>query len=215
MSNETDAPTGFDPEGEPLGERLTMGIDPWERRWMMVSVALLVVFGTAITIAGFAAGFQLPGPDSEVDPRTLSEQEPWSEPGVREISPGVYEAYVLAQTWSFSPREIVLPVGSEVTIYVTTPDLQHGFKITDTNVNMQVVPGQVSKLEYTFDEVGEYPYICTEYCGQGHAAMFGTVRVVSEADAAAAQAAGGDAETGDATDGGDGGSTDTGTEGDQ
>ena len=45
-----------------------------------------------------------------------------------------------------------------------------------------VVPGQVSKLTYTFDEVGEFPYICHEYCGTGHAAMFGTVKVVSEAD---------------------------------
>ena len=67
-----------------------------------------------------------------------------------------------------------------MTIYVTSPDLQHGFKVTDTNVNMQVVPGQVSKLEYTFEEVGDYPYICTEYCGRGHATMFGTISVVPE-----------------------------------
>jgi hypothetical protein len=38
-----------------------MGIDPYEKNWMRVSVALLVVFAAAITIAGFAAGFQLPG----------------------------------------------------------------------------------------------------------------------------------------------------------
>jgi cytochrome c oxidase subunit 2 len=61
---------------------------------------------------------------------------------------------------------------------VTSTDVQHGFKIQDTNVNMQIVPGQVSKLTFTFDEVGEYPYICTEFCGLGHAAMFGTVMVV-------------------------------------
>jgi cytochrome c oxidase subunit 2 len=36
----------------------------------------------------------------------------------------------------------------------------------------------VSKLTYTFDRIGEYPYICTEYCGIGHAAMFGTIKVV-------------------------------------
>ena len=53
---------------------------------------------------------------------------------------------MIAQTWAFVPREIEVPVGSEITIYVTSPDLQHGFKITDTNVNMMVVPGQVSKL---------------------------------------------------------------------
>ncbi|MEZ5340060.1 MAG: cytochrome c oxidase subunit II [Acidimicrobiales bacterium] len=159
--------------------RLTMGIDPYERNWMRLSVAMLIGFFTIVTIAGFAMGIQVNGAESEVDPRTVMATEPWATPGLREISPGVYEAYILAQAWSFSPREIEVPVGSKVTIYVTSPDLQHGFKITDTNINMMVVPGQVSKLEYTFDTVGDFPYICHEYCGKGHASMFGTVKVVA------------------------------------
>ena len=85
---------------------------------------------------------------------------------------------MIAQSWAFVPRELELPVGSEVTIYVTSPELQHALDIRDTNVNMQVVPGQVSKLTFEFDEVGELPYVCNEYCGQGHAAMFGVVIVV-------------------------------------
>jgi cytochrome c oxidase subunit 2 len=175
------------PEG-PADEKLTMGIDPWEKNWMRVSAALLIVFAAVITITGFAAGFQLPGDESQVDPRTILTDGPWAEPGLREIGEGRYEAYVLSQVWSFNPNRMVVPVGAEVDIYVASADLQHGFKITDTNVNMQIVPGQVSKLTYTFDEVGEFPYICTEYCGTGHAAMYGTVEVVSEADFEAQQA---------------------------
>lgn len=155
-----------------------MGIDPYERNWMRLSVLLLVVFFATVSIAGFAMGFQVNGEDGEVDPRTVLETEPWSSPGVREISPGNYQAYVVAKTWAFEPREIEIPVGSTVEIFVTSPDLQHGMKIVDTNVNMQVVPGQVSKLTYTFDEVGEFPYLCHEYCGRGHAAMWGVVNVV-------------------------------------
>jgi cytochrome c oxidase subunit II len=173
---------GDRPPDVPPDEQLTMGIDPWEKNWIRFSVGLLAVFAILVTIAGFSAGFQLPGPEAEVDPRTITESGPFAEPGVRQMADGRFEAYVIAQTWSFAPREIVLPVGAEVDIYVTSPDLQHGFKITDTNVNMQIVPGHVSKLSFTFDEVGEFPYICTEYCGQAHAAMFGTVRVLSEAD---------------------------------
>jgi cytochrome c oxidase subunit 2 len=173
-------------------DQLTMGIDPWERNWMRISAALLVVFAAAITIAGFSAGFQLPGPESEVDPKTVMTDGPWANPGVHELADGHFEAYVLSQAWSFSPREIVLPVGADIDIYVTSSDLQHGFKITDTNINMQVVPGQVSKLSFTFDDIGEFPYICTEYCGQGHAAMFGTVKVVSAADYEATQTASAD-----------------------
>ena len=167
---------------EPAEEHLVMGIDPWEKNWMRVSIALLVVFAAAITIAGFAAGFTLPGAEREVDPQTVATEGPWATPGVHDLGNGKFEAYVLAQAWGFAPRELVVPVGAEIDIYVTSSDVQHGFKITDTNINMQIVPGQVSKLSYTFDEVGEFPYLCTEYCGQGHAAMFGTVKVLSEAD---------------------------------
>ncbi len=171
----TDAPVA---EG---GEQPSLHIDPWERNWMVLSAVLLVVFLVTVTIAGFAMGFQVSGEEQEVDPRTVIGTSPWGE-DPREISPGHYEVYVLAQTWFFVPREIEIPVGSTVDIYVTSPDVQHGFKITDTNVNFQVVPGQVSKLTFTFDQVGEFPYICHEYCGRGHATMAGVVTVVEEAD---------------------------------
>lgn len=159
-----------------------MDIDPFERNWMRLSVAMLVAFLATVTVAGFAMGFQLNGDEQQVDPRTVLDSEPWSNPGLREIAPGQYEAFVVAQAWAFVPRELEVPVGSTVDIYVTSPDLQHGFKITDTNINVMVVPGQVSKLTYTFDTVGEFPYICHEYCGQGHAAMFGVVNVVEAND---------------------------------
>ncbi len=166
-------------EGPPSESELSMGIDPYERNWMRFSVAMLVLFFVTVSVSGFALGFQVNGAESEVDPRIVLESEPWASPGLREISPGQYEAYVVAQVWSFVPREIEVPVGSTVDIYVTSPDLQHGFKITDTNVNMMVVPGQVSKMSFTFDTVGEFPYICHEYCGKGHAAMYGVVKVVN------------------------------------
>ena len=90
---------------------------------------------------------------------------------------GKYEAYVLAQTWQFLPREMTVPVGSEVTFYITSKDVQHGLKLQDTNLNVQIVPGQVSKMTITFDEPGRHDYICSEYCGAAHAAMFGTLIV--------------------------------------
>jgi cytochrome c oxidase subunit 2 len=155
-----------------------MGVDPFERNWMVFSIALLAVFFTLVTIAGFALGFQVPGVETEVDPATVTNSGPWADPGLRQIADGEYEAYVVAKTFAFEPRELEVPVGSRVTIYVTSVDVQHGFKIQDTNINMQIVPGQVSKLTYTFDRAGEFPYICTEYCGLGHAAMYGVVNVV-------------------------------------
>ncbi len=158
----------------------SMHIDPYERNWIRISIILLIVFAAAVTIAGFALGFQVPSPEERVDPNNLT--GPWENPGLRELSPGVYDLYIIgnATTWQFEPREVEVPVGSTVSFYVTSTDIQHGFKLQDTNINMQIVPGQVSKLTYTFDEVGTYDYICTEYCGVGHAAMFGSLTVVEK-----------------------------------
>lgn len=155
----------------------SMHIDPYEKNWIRLSIGLLVVFAVAVTVAGFALGIQVPTSERRVDPRTVAEVGPWANPGLRELSPGKYEAYVLAQTWQFLPREMTVPAGSEITFYITSKDVQHGFKLQDTNLNVQIVPGQVSKLTIRLDEPGEYTYICTEYCGLAHAAMFGKLIV--------------------------------------
>ncbi len=170
--------TATETPGPAPDEKLSMGIDPFEKNWMRLAFVLLLAFFVTVSVAGFALGFQVSGVDAEIDPVTAFDSEPWSNPGLRQISDDHYEAYVVSKTWLFEPRELEIPVGSTVDIFVTSADLQHGFKITDTNVNMQVVPGQVSKLTYTFEEVGEFPYICHEYCGSGHATMFGVVNVV-------------------------------------
>ena len=154
--------------------------DPYEKKWIILSIVLLLVFIVAITVAGLALGIQLPSSEQRVDPNTVDAPgQPWSPElrGLRELAPGKYEAYILAQIWAFQPRDITVPVGSTVTFFVTSKDVQHGFKIQDTNVNVQVVPGHVSQLTVNFDKPGQYNYICTEYCGAGHAAMFGSVIV--------------------------------------
>ncbi len=157
----------------------SLHVHPYEKRWIVFSIALLIVFTAAVAIAAFALGIQVPSPEQRVDPRTVAvdPNSPWSNPGLREIAPGRYEAYILAQTWQFLPREIRVPVGSRVTFYVTSKDVQHTFKIQDTNINVQIVPGQVSKLTVTFKKPGTYPFICSEYCGAGHASMFGQIIV--------------------------------------
>jgi len=155
----------------------THHVDSYERRWVVVSIALLVLFGATVAVAGFALGFQVPGDESRVDPKTVADSAPWNNPGLRDLGNGQYEVYVISRQYLFEPREIVIPVDSTVTFYVTSVDVQHGFKLQDTNINLQVVPGQVSKLTHTFEKPGEFPYICHEYCGIGHAAMAGSLTV--------------------------------------
>lgn len=160
---------------EPSAE--TIHIDPYERGWIIAAIALLVFFALAVMVAGTALGIQLPAPEARVDPNTVDQTGPFANPGLRELAPGKYEAYILAQIWLFNPRDISVPEGSEVTFYVTSKDVQHGFKLEGTNVNMMVIPGQVSTLTYTANKPGTYNWVCHEYCGLGHAAMFGTLTV--------------------------------------
>lgn len=161
----------------PEAPEQSMHIDPYERGWIIAAIVLLVVFALAVTVAGAAMGIQLPAPELRVDPNTVALEGPFAQPGLRELAPGKYEAYIMAQIWLFNPRQITVPKGSEITFFITSQDVQHGFKLEGTNVNMMVIPGQVSRLTYRADKAGTYNWVCHEYCGLGHATMYGTLTV--------------------------------------
>lgn len=156
-----------------------MHVDIYEKWWIGLGIAMLLIFAGAIGTSGFAASIQVPQPEARIDPKTVTTEGPFAEPGLHELAPGKYEAYILAQAspWKFLPAEIRVPVGSTVTFYITSADVQHGFDLHNTNINMMALPGQISKLTVTFDTPGEYPYICHEYCGVGHQNMYGKIIV--------------------------------------
>ncbi|MCA9981383.1 MAG: cytochrome c oxidase subunit II [Anaerolineales bacterium] len=162
-----------------------MHVHPSEKRYFIFTVILMGIFAAALAVGSIAYGVQLPVPYQLVDPTTIKAEGgtsglPFDLPEaerVREIAPGQYEAYVHAYAWGFSPKEIRVPAGSRVTFFVTSRDVIHGFKIQETNLNMMVIPGQVSRLSHTFNQTGTYNFICHEYCGIAHHGMFGQVIV--------------------------------------
>lgn len=166
-------------------------IEKWEGIWIRIAVGMTAVFIVAITIAALSFGISVPGATARINPATLNDEgNPFATPGIRELAPGKYEVYMVAQTWNFLPDKLEFPVGSEVTFYVTARDVVHGIKIAGTNVNMMALPGQVSTLKATFDTPGTYNYVCHEYCGYvagapiGHHTMYGQITVLPAADAA-------------------------------
>lgn len=159
-------------------------VDQWEALWMRISLAVIAIFITAIVIAAVAYNIQVPGVGGRIDPNALDAPgSPFATPGLRELAPGKYEAYIVAQAWAFNPATITVPQGAEVTFYVTSRDIQHGFKVVDTNINMMLLPGQISKLRAVFDEPGTHNIICHEYCGIAHHNMFGQIIVEPPAGA--------------------------------
>jgi len=154
-----------------------MKIHSYEKGFLAVGIVLLVACMFALVYASIAHSLALPGRDMRLDPAQVYATPPFTEPGVRQVSPGRYEVVMVGQAWSFNPSEVRVPVGAEVTFIVTTPDVLHGLHIERTRVNMMLIPGQVSRVRHVFREPGEHLMICHEFCGIGHHLMHGRIIV--------------------------------------
>jgi cytochrome c oxidase subunit 2 len=152
-------------------------VHSYERAFLVVGAVMLVVFGGALIYASVALGIHLPDAVRRVDPTTVSATPPFDATGVRQTGPDSYEVVMLAAAWSFQPSEIRVPAGAEVTFLPTSIDVIHGLHVEESRVNMMLIPGQVSRNTYTFDEPGEYLMVCHEYCGLNHHNMYGRVVV--------------------------------------
>lgn len=149
----------------------------WELLWILPSIALPVGMLAALLVTAFGAGIHLPGAEGRIDPTKVTETPPFNAPGVVETGPGHYEVRMTSQIWTFAPNEIKVPAGSTVTFVATSKDVIHGILLPKANVNVMLLPGQISKITARFDKPGEYPFYCHEYCGIAHHTMWGKVIV--------------------------------------
>jgi cytochrome c oxidase subunit 2 len=149
----------------------------YELAWILPSFAIPVGMLVALAVTAFGAGIHLPGDVARIDPTKVAQTPPFDNPGVVERAPGVYEVRMTAQIWSFAPGEIRVPAGSTVHFWATSKDVVHGLLVPHANVNVMLLPGQISHVETRFDRPGEYPIICHEYCGIAHHTMGGKIIV--------------------------------------
>jgi cytochrome c oxidase subunit 2 len=154
-----------------------MHVDKFGSAFLWLSGTMLAIFAGAVVISVVGLGIHLPGPSGQIDPAQIDKDPGFGSPGVKELRTGVYEVYIVVQSFQFMPNRIQIPVGSQVTFYLTSRDVMHGFKVFDTNVNILVIPGQISEVEHTFNQPGTYQFYCHEYCGSLHHTMTGAVTV--------------------------------------
>ena len=147
----------------------------YELAWILPSIALPIGMLVALVVTAFGVGVHVPGDAGRVDPTKLATTAPFDKPGVFQVAPGRYEVRMVAQIWSFTPREIRVPAGSTVTFIATSRDVVHGLFIPRTTINVMLLPGQVARVTARFDRPGEYPLVCHEYCGIAHHTMAGKV----------------------------------------
>ena len=149
----------------------------WELAWILPSIALPVGMLAALAVTAFGAGINVTGDHGRIDPTKVAEHPLFKEPGVSENAPGQYEVRLTGQIWSFAPAEIRVPAGSTVHFWATSKDLVHGLFVPRHDVNVMLLPGQISHVQARFDTPGEYPIICHEYCGVAHHTMAGKIIV--------------------------------------
>jgi cytochrome c oxidase subunit 2 len=75
---------------------------------------------------------------------------------------------------------LVVPVGKEVVLSVTSVDVNHQFGIPSFRVKTDAIPGRSNVVWIQPNSVGNYTIQCFELCGVGHATMITTLAVLSQ-----------------------------------
>jgi cytochrome c oxidase subunit 2 len=84
---------------------------------------------------------------------------------------------VTIKKFAYSPGEITVKKGVPVTLELVSQDVKHGFNLPDFGVRADVKPGAVSRVKFTPDKTGKFPFSCDVFCGDGHEDMSGTLIV--------------------------------------
>ena len=86
--------------------------------------------------------------------------------------------------WYWEIDRAELPVGRTVVFNLHTMDVNHGFGVIDSTGRLlfqtQAMPGYINKVQYVFDQPGDYRVLCMEFCGVGHHDMLDEFKVVAK-----------------------------------
>jgi cytochrome c oxidase subunit II len=77
---------------------------------------------------------------------------------------------------------IVVPVNRPVVFHVTSIDVIHSLAIKSMRICQDAIPGMSIPVWFTPVKEGDYMITCAQLCGNSHYGMFGTLRVVSQAE---------------------------------
>ncbi|GGR73304.1 cytochrome c oxidase subunit 2 [Deinococcus seoulensis] len=168
------------PAGAPAGGLDHHTLERYETIWLGIALVMTVLLFTGVLgsmiggtfpllTAGVGGGHGAVIREGRLDPARLS-ATPFGTPGLVQTPQGL-QAYIVARAFTFDPPVLRVPAGQKITLHVTATDVVHGFQVTGTNINAEILPGHVASFEVTFRHLGEQHVICNEYCGAGHQNM--------------------------------------------
>ena len=109
--------------------------------------------------------------------------------GLRNVPEGAIEIDVYGQqfSWIFvypndkeTENELVVPLGTPVKFNVTSYDVLHSFYLPAFRIKVDAVNGMTNYAWFLPDRLGSFFFQCAELCGEGHADMTGTLRIVTQ-----------------------------------
>jgi cytochrome c oxidase subunit 2 len=102
------------------------------------------------------------------------QQDPAAASAPREIP-------VVAKKFGFEPSRVEVTEGERIRLVVTSADGVHGVEIKKLKANKKVPRGgEAVTIDFVAPAPGEYPIVCSEYCGNGHEEMKGALVVAAK-----------------------------------
>jgi cytochrome c oxidase subunit II len=84
---------------------------------------------------------------------------------------------VTVKRFAFEPELIEVTEGDRVQLVVRSADGVHGIGIKKFKVEKKIPRGETVTIDFVASAAGTFPVLCSEYCGEGHEEMKGTLVV--------------------------------------
>jgi cytochrome c oxidase subunit II len=85
---------------------------------------------------------------------------------------------IVAKRFAFEPAKIEVTEGERVRLMIRSADGVHGIEIKKFKINKPVPRGgKPVAIDFVASAPGTYEILCSEYCGDGHESMTGTLVV--------------------------------------
>jgi len=98
--------------------------------------------------------------------------------GTQAAEPRVIE--VVARRYTFEPSQIDVTQGERIRLRVRSGDGLHGFEIKKFKISKELPRGaEPIMIDFTPEEAGTFPILCSAFCGDGHEDMKGVLIVAA------------------------------------
>ncbi len=119
------------------------------------------------------------------------------------VGPDVVQVQVMPQQWAWNFKypgtdgkfgtdddintinDLRVPIGKKVMVEIKSKDVIHGFYLPNIRMQVDALPGVVTKLWFDTNRTGDFEIACYHHCGTSHYKMKAFFKVLEEGDYAA------------------------------